>query len=46
MNNEEIKEIEEEGYEVLEDEYGNIINLDTNEEFVDMGKGDETNGYE
>lgn len=47
MNNDEIKEVEEtENIEVLQDEFGNIINLDTNEELKDMGKGDESNGYE
>ena len=46
MNEEEIKEVEQEGIEVLEDEFGNIINLDTNEELKDMGKGDEPNELE
>ena len=47
MNNEEIKEVEEtENIEVLQDEFGNIINLDTNEELECMGKGDESNGNE
>ena len=47
MNNEEIKEVEEiENIEVLQDEFGNIINLDENEELECMGKGDESNGYE
>ena len=46
MNNEEIEKIEEAGLEVLEDEFGNIINLDENEELKYMGKGDEENGNE
>ena len=47
MNNEEIKEVEEtENIEVLQDEFGNIINLDENEELKCMGKGDESNGNE
>lgn len=46
MNNEEIEKIEEAGLEVLEDEFGNIINLDENEELKYMGKGDESNGNE
>ena len=46
MDNEEIKEIKEEGYEVLQDEEGNIINLDTNEELICMGKGVEPDELE
>lgn len=46
MNNEEIAKVEEAGIEVLQDEFGNIINLDTNEELDCMGKGDEPNGNE
>lgn len=41
MNNEEIKEVEQEGIEVLKDEFGDVINYDANEEFNTMGKGDE-----
>ena len=42
MTNEEIEELKEEvNIEVLQDVNGNIIDLDTNEEFNDMGKGDE-----
>ena len=40
------KKIEEAGLEILEDEFGNIINLDENEELECMGKGDESNGNE
>ena len=41
MTEEEIKEVKEENFKVLEDVDGNIINLDTNEELNAMGKGDE-----
>ena len=42
MTNEEIEKVEEIGnIDVLEDVYGNVINLDTNEELNAMGKGEE-----
>ncbi len=41
MNNEEIKEVEQDGFVVLKDEFGDIINYDENDEFNTMGKGDE-----
>lgn len=44
MDNKEIKEVEQEGIEVLKDEFGNIINLDDNEEFNTMGKGEDEDG--
>lgn len=41
MDNKEILKLEIEGLELIQDEQGNIINIDTNEEFKDMGKGEE-----
>lgn len=42
MTNEEIEKVEEIGkIDVLQDEEGNVINLDENDELKTMGKGDE-----
>lgn len=42
MTNEEIEIVEEkENIDVIQDEKGNVINLDDNEELQTMGKGDD-----
>jgi hypothetical protein len=40
MDNKEIIKLEIEGIEIIQDENGNIINIDENEEVNSMGKGE------